>query len=491
MFALDLFNNDHERRLAEGAVDQLEQRRIDDLAMKMDDLVARAKEPAYKKNPAALAALMKEFQKCKAERDSYYNVKNETMGYGSLGEELSGDELNQRMAQLSKDAAAGITQSINKQSDDRIAALKNPPKSKSFMQQVGDKQIGMVKGAWKGLTSETGIPGNVPTEKIPGKEDPAQRQGKGRSYYEANQKKNSKEIDEGRLAVGDPVIVTASNEFEGKTGEIHELSPSGKFIIVDLYNHGKHSMHLSDVEYNQYADDENNDDWYDEGVAEGWYDPRSFPGAKIGPHIAGPVPTPVPQVKDQIIKLLITSHKDLIDKYGQRDVNIVAQSEAAKAEPTPQGIRKAVDNVINFLTSGLSVNRLRQQTLEDTVGEGWSDAMVARRTGRPRTPYSVYINGKKWKDFENDDHARAVMDKLKAKFKADGRDPETITIAPTDMSEGVEDYSGIYSPEAIALGKRFCDHYNITDDGDIQLAVEIIDSYLNEFKATSGQHQLI
>ena len=75
MFALDLFNTDHERRLTEGAVDTLEQRRIDDLAMKMDDLVARAKEPAYKKNPAALAALMKEFQKCKAERDSYYKIK--------------------------------------------------------------------------------------------------------------------------------------------------------------------------------------------------------------------------------------------------------------------------------------------------------------------------------------------------------------------------------------------------------------------------------
>jgi hypothetical protein len=67
--------------------------------------------------------------------------------------------------------------------------------------------------------------------------------------------------------------------------------------------------------------------------------------------------------------------------------------------------------------------------------EGWSDAMVARRTGQPRTPYSVYIKGKKWKDFANDDHARAVMDKLKAKFKADGRNPETITIAPTDIPE--------------------------------------------------------
>jgi len=73
----------------------------------------------------------------------------------------------------------------------------------------------------------------------------------------------------------------------------------------------------------------------------------------------------------------------------------------------------------------------------DDVTEGWSDAMVARRTGGPRTPYSVYIKGKKWKDFENDDHAEAVANKLRAKFKADGRDPSVITVAPTDMSEGM------------------------------------------------------
>jgi hypothetical protein len=78
---------------------------------------------------------------------------------------------------------------------------------------------------------------------------------------------------------------------------------------------------------------------------------------------------------------------------------------------------------------------------EQGVAEGWSDAMVARRTGTPRTPYSVYIKGKKWKDFENDDHAEAVANKLKAKFKADGRDPETITIAPTDIPEGVAEKS--------------------------------------------------
>ena len=73
------------------------------------------------------------------------------------------------------------------------------------------------------------------------------------------------QLDEGqRLHPGDPVIVTAPNEFEGATGEIYELSPSGSFVIVDLYNHGKHSMHLSDVEYNEYADDEDEDDWYDD-----------------------------------------------------------------------------------------------------------------------------------------------------------------------------------------------------------------------------------
>ena len=361
MLALDLFNNDHERRLAEGAVDQLEQRRIDDLAMKMDDLVARAKEPAYKKNPAALAALMKEFQKCKAERDSYYKVRNETTGYGSM---VGEGEMKRAM-----------------HADAERMTLEQ------FVEKYGDEE--WIREFWNNIMGdldEAGIPGNIPTEKIPGKEDLLK--GKGRTYYE-DQKKNSETnpldqklqrlkvqarrqfprahtddealilklldketqddqanrrtdarqdaelrknfaldrdqedeiqdlqaqvsvkehgggigpkqrwqdlMQENKLSVGDPVVVTGPNEFEGKTGEIYDFSPSGTFVIVDLYNHGKHSMHLSDIAYNEYADQEQDeeDDWYDD---------------------------------------------------------------------------------------------------EDTM-EGWSDAMVARRTGGPRTPYSVYIKGK-------------------------------------------------------------------------------------------------
>jgi HAMP domain-containing protein len=99
MFALDLFNTDHERRLAEGAVDQLEQRRIDDLAMKMDDLVARARKAT---TAEAKAALVKEFQKCKDERDNYFKIKDECMGYGGLVGEAGLPDIADKAAKMAR-----------------------------------------------------------------------------------------------------------------------------------------------------------------------------------------------------------------------------------------------------------------------------------------------------------------------------------------------------------------------------------------------------
>ena len=97
-------------------------------------------------------------------------------------------------------------------------------------------------------------------------------------------------IIEDRLHVGDPVIVTAPNAYEGKTGEIAEFSPSGRFVIVRLYNGGEHSMHLSDVEYNQYADDEDADEYGEyedeQGVAE------AGPNAPYTPSPAKPFRNP-------------------------------------------------------------------------------------------------------------------------------------------------------------------------------------------------------
>jgi hypothetical protein len=80
MLSLDLFDSRYERDLREGAVDDLEARRIDDLNAKMQDLLARARNAS----PEMKAGLKREFDKVKAERDSYYMVRNETIGHGGL-----------------------------------------------------------------------------------------------------------------------------------------------------------------------------------------------------------------------------------------------------------------------------------------------------------------------------------------------------------------------------------------------------------------------
>ena len=57
-----------------------------------------------------------------------------------------------------------------------------------------------------------------------------------------------------KLHIGDPIIITGKGiEFEGTTGEIVSFGQQNRFVVVNLYNHGKHSFHSSDVSYNEYA----------------------------------------------------------------------------------------------------------------------------------------------------------------------------------------------------------------------------------------------
>ena len=67
--------------------------------------------------------------------------------------------------------------------------------------------------------------------------------------------------DQQQLNVGDPVIIRGNVNFSGKTGEVVDFGRDRHFVIVDLYNFGKHAFHASNVEYNEYADRE---DYLDE-----------------------------------------------------------------------------------------------------------------------------------------------------------------------------------------------------------------------------------
>lgn len=57
------------------------------------------------------------------------------------------------------------------------------------------------------------------------------------------------------------------------------------------------------------------------------------------------------------------------------------------------------------------------------MAEGWSDQGNL-------TPYSVYIDGREWRAYKSDEHARAVAEKVRANLERQGR-KQTVTIAPS------------------------------------------------------------
>lgn len=64
-----------------------------------------------------------------------------------------------------------------------------------------------------------------------------------------------------------------------------------------------------------------------------------------------------------------------------------------------------------------------KQKLSQSMAEGWSDQGNL-------TPYSVYIDGREWRAYKSDEHARAVAEKVRTNLKRQGRD-QTVTIAPS------------------------------------------------------------
>jgi hypothetical protein len=79
----------------------------------------------------------------------------------------------------------------------------------------------------------------------------------------------AKDLDEDhqQLEVGDRVMVTGPNHYQGEFAEVAEFSPSGKFVVVKFDNGDEASMHLSDVEFHDDQEDVE-DDWYDEELEE-------------------------------------------------------------------------------------------------------------------------------------------------------------------------------------------------------------------------------
>jgi hypothetical protein len=86
-------------------------------------------------------------------------------------------------------------------------------------------------------------------------------------------------------------------------------------------------------------------------------------------------------VAGAIVRRIMFNHPDLLKQYG------------------PNLVNAAVDNVADYVgdvdeigSSDVSawvaqVERMLKENPPEAFDEGWSDAVVARRTGQPRTPY--------------------------------------------------------------------------------------------------------
>jgi hypothetical protein len=180
MLTNDLFNTDYERRINEGAVDQLEQRRIDDLNMKMDDLANRVKSTT---NPEHKKSLLKSFLDCKAERDSYYKLRE-----AGIGQDIA--DKSEKMARATPSTPAGKVASTVKNAAKWLAGKGGPGKEGPTYE--GTETQWSKEGNWKEVPkTKSGRPVD-PRGEVTHLSDVARRE----AERKADQKKNSEKVNE-------------------------------------------------------------------------------------------------------------------------------------------------------------------------------------------------------------------------------------------------------------------------------------------------------
>jgi hypothetical protein len=131
------------------------------------------------------------------------------------------------------------------------------------------------------------------------------------------------------FGIGDPVIITGDVEFRGKTGDVREFDRDGSFVVVDLYNHGAYSFHTSDVSYNDYADEEDDE----EDVAEG-YDTEELAN-EVYAEFERTYPNLARRANERTVHAAIM---DVLNYGGDSDPAALAQDVARAVKKDTQGV---------------------------------------------------------------------------------------------------------------------------------------------------------
>jgi hypothetical protein len=288
---------------------------------------------------------------------------------------------------------------------------------------------------------------------------------------------------EARLSVGDPVIIVGNVEFEGATGDIREFSPSGKFVVVDLYNHGQQAFNSANIEYNQYADKED-----DEGVEEGIV--ISGPGKEVNDKTVRKMVWDILKINadtgEQAIQraLSVLANKkqsravqNLQDKLMDLKIQLARSvDESTESSPVagaitrrilmqhldllkqygPELVGAAVDEVADYVgdveeigssdVSGwvMQVERMLKENPPEAFREGFQDFNKVE-------PYEVCLAGKPVKTFDYYEDARRFHDNWKKKLYAQGEQAKAdkITLNPI-----MKEAANPAQQAAIAIAKK-------------------------------------
>jgi hypothetical protein len=437
MLTNELFNTDYDRRITEGAVDTLEQRRIDDLNMKMDDLANRAKSTD---NPEHKKSLLNAFLKCKEERDSYYKIKDLN--------ELSPDTLKSYIKKASDSNDDRSVSGYATDYADKVhwdADEKNDPSER----KLHLRSKGIARAVDK--LEEVGIGQDIAnkTEKI------ARATPQSKAGAVASTVKNAAKWLAGQ---GGPGKEGPTYEGADDIADRGEYDQEGDMVKDNLHTIRREAEELERI----LGNNENVPEWVQDKLAQvkGMITSASeymqTQRERDHEEATGEEGVTIAEKKLGANRPKLGSARDIgksVKKFrAQRGLDEAGTDSQWHKESDWKAIPKAKSGKpadprgevthLSDVARREAERKADQKKNPEAVDEGWSDAIVSQRTGRPRTPYSVYIKGKKWKDFENDDHAEAVANKLRAKFRAEGRDPGVITIAPTDYDKGVaEDFN--------------------------------------------------
>jgi hypothetical protein len=123
------------------------------------------------------------------------------------------------------------------------------------------------------------------------------------------------------------------------------------------------------------------------------------------------------------------------EEFKEESVNEAATDDIKKRMSKLEALALAANRAGDDAKCKMYQQKIQslKQKLSQSMAEGWSDQ------GNP-TPYSVYIDGREWRAYNSDDHARAVAEKVRANLKRQDRD-QTVTIAPSKAKRVQENIS--------------------------------------------------